>query len=1109
MSRTSFYSLFFFILGFSTFLNSQKNNNFYKSLKNAKGIEISHAPGIYDQSKSIDFKIKNTSGQELTYYTIDASGAKAQSNTFSISQPTIVKVDYKDSLGNKKCYVGSYIVNAKHHLPIVSLCVDHGRFFPPNGVYYGYLNTDSIPGKLITVGKAWQKQPIRAFAQFFIGNKMRDELALDVKTYGGMTLGWKEKSLQLSARKEKYGRSKIKVKLFENLPMDAFQHVVLRTSGNDQNKSRLQDRSISHVADELGINTKASRAVVLYINGQYWGIHNLREKVNGDYFKYRYNWKKENFTELQGSGFRNASFKSMVDYAKEHFNDSDYVEQMNERIDVESLFNFNIIQTYISNPDYRGNIRFYKHKNGKWKWVLYDTDLACRHDFVNRNFIRDRTFPSSRYWYNPGYATVLLNSMLKNETFKKQFTNQYCYLLSTYLSTNNFHEKFDLNKAIIEKEFPIHAQRRGNLYRESVKSWNSKYKRILQYFSKREKTAHAHLQKSLNLDSLKNISVEQNILGLFKGIKVNGSEVLCDRFSGQFFMDYTLDVEAQNKNHQYVFVKWSDGEKQRKRVLVPGDKKLKAIYKKRKASVLKDKLKVKHFYVKGSNKSPVYFVSLLNESFQDMNLDGFRLYEDVSGVKIKLKDVILKSGKTLIFCNNDSLVKKQVQKKSIAYKSIDLGTNFAYQVSFVLLDKKNCVVDVLEAVATDSMLVNASNYLFTNNKNKVKSKKMGLKKLKKIDFVSSLKRTIAVNAQSFFWLILSSSIGLLAFITFLLFRFGIININRNNTSIFLILFSCSLAFAQPVDSINPLAEDGDKVIADSLIVTNEEVEEYVPSDKFGNTSIQERLIDNKGRGDERFDGTRNFRVLLFDLIYRGGGNNLHLKDTIPKYYLWNPMPLYGLRQLQKVGFDEAVYLYSYNFEYWYPQWRLDSLKKEGFTYRCEPKAERYLPTYFQEVVDHANDSTAGYIYIHCWNGWHQSGLLSAYTLMQFCDYSNEKAIKYWESCTDGHYKGYRKVKDKIRAFRPMKGFSFTEEQKKKHCPCNKEFAIKETTSKDDQVNLSREDMMQKNYSKRYVVKAGDNLYKISIKYKTSISNIKRINGLKSDLIKVGQSLKIP
>ena len=74
MSRTSFYSLFFFILGFSTFLNSQKNNNFYKSLKNAKGIEISHAPGIYDQSKSIDFKIKNTSGQELTYYTIDASG---------------------------------------------------------------------------------------------------------------------------------------------------------------------------------------------------------------------------------------------------------------------------------------------------------------------------------------------------------------------------------------------------------------------------------------------------------------------------------------------------------------------------------------------------------------------------------------------------------------------------------------------------------------------------------------------------------------------------------------------------------------------------------------------------------------------------------------------------------------------------------------------------------------------------------------------------------------------------------------------------------------------------------------------------------------------------
>ena len=64
------------------------------------------------------------------------------------------------------------------------------------------------------MGRAWQKEPIRAFAQFFIGNKMRDELALDVKTYGGMTLGWKEKSLQLSARKRKVWTLKNQSKTF-------------------------------------------------------------------------------------------------------------------------------------------------------------------------------------------------------------------------------------------------------------------------------------------------------------------------------------------------------------------------------------------------------------------------------------------------------------------------------------------------------------------------------------------------------------------------------------------------------------------------------------------------------------------------------------------------------------------------------------------------------------------------------------------------------------------------------------------------------------------------------------------------------------------------------
>ena len=84
---------------------------------------------------------------------------------------------------------------------MVALVVDTNDFFPPNGIYNGHLKVDTAGGEPITIGKAWEKQPITAFAQFFFNNELKEELEIDLKTYGGMTLGWKEKSLQLSARK--------------------------------------------------------------------------------------------------------------------------------------------------------------------------------------------------------------------------------------------------------------------------------------------------------------------------------------------------------------------------------------------------------------------------------------------------------------------------------------------------------------------------------------------------------------------------------------------------------------------------------------------------------------------------------------------------------------------------------------------------------------------------------------------------------------------------------------------------------------------------------------------------------------------------------------------
>jgi peptidoglycan endopeptidase LytE len=43
----------------------------------------------------------------------------------------------------------------------------------------------------------------------------------------------------------------------------------------------------------------------------------------------------------------------------------------------------------------------------------------------------------------------------------------------------------------------------------------------------------------------------------------------------------------------------------------------------------------------------------------------------------------------------------------------------------------------------------------------------------------------------------------------------------------------------------------------------------------------------------------------------------------------------------------------------------------------------------------------------------------------------------------------------------------------------------------------------------YKVKSGDSLSTIAAKFHTTVSKIKKANGLRSDLIRIGQVLKIP
>ena len=79
-----------------------------------------------------------------------------------------------------------------------------------------------------------------------------------------------------------------------NLPdLKKFKSVVLRNSGGDFNKSNFRDGLMTHLATETGLVTQAFQPVVVYINGEYWGIQNLREKINEHFVEANFDVDKD------------------------------------------------------------------------------------------------------------------------------------------------------------------------------------------------------------------------------------------------------------------------------------------------------------------------------------------------------------------------------------------------------------------------------------------------------------------------------------------------------------------------------------------------------------------------------------------------------------------------------------------------------------------------------------------------------------------------------------------------------------------------------------------------------------------------------------------------
>lgn len=366
----------------------------------------------------------------------------------SIQHCIVIRAAVFDDNGNclSDVATNSYFIRAlgcdTHGLPAISICADtldlfdYERGIMVPGKYFNQQNPDWT-GNYYQEGELWERPCNIEFRE--ADNSGINQLA-GLRTHGGNGRRYAQKSFTLHAENQ-YGNKRFKYKFFKTTPFNDFKHLVLKPFISAWSEAGIQDYVCGRIASQLNIETLASRACVLYLNGEYWGIYFLQEKSDERFLEDHFGFDISN-VNLMGNWYGLDECGSNVEFNQfmEWLDSADLTQSGNynyvkEFIDVNCFIDYQIFELFSANEDWpANNMRCWQAYNLKWRWIFYDGDGCLRHStmdvFANATYVGESTWPSSTQ------STLLFRRLLENHEFVNQFKNRFLELIATDFQYN-------------------------------------------------------------------------------------------------------------------------------------------------------------------------------------------------------------------------------------------------------------------------------------------------------------------------------------------------------------------------------------------------------------------------------------------------------------------------------------------------------------------------------------------------------------------------------------------------------------------------------------------------------------------------------------------------
>lgn len=521
-------------------------------------------PGGYHPA-GFSVQLTSTVGGPI-YYTTDGSDPSETSSVYSsainISANTVLKSRViKDGYLIGRTYAATYITERSSDLPIACLSTLPANLWDYNtGMYeMGPNAQSSYPHFGANFWMEWEK-PFWVEIYNTNGSCVVNQGA-GASIFGAWSRAKPQKSFAIFARKN-YGENSFDYPLFKTKEIDEYKSFVLRNAGNDWELAFMRDGLITDITSHLGLEYQAFQPTTTYLNGEYWGIYNMREKVNEDFLAAQWYLDPDNITILQNDAEivegDNTEYIQLRNYLNNNSSlaEADKYAYVSDRIDIDNFIKYQLVQIYVDNRDWPGNnIKYWKSTDpgSKWRWILYDTDFGL--GLYNSESYMDNTIdfalePNGGGWPNPSWSTLLFRRLVTNLDFRNDFINQMLDNCHTTFDYQNIEAHVDSITALYTQEMPYHKVRWG----QSYDSWLYDVQRIKDWSYERQYYMEDFLYNTFNLSGFTQISL--NVSNEQYGrIRLNTITPDSYPFQGSYFKEIPLELEAIPAPG-YIFTGW-------------------------------------------------------------------------------------------------------------------------------------------------------------------------------------------------------------------------------------------------------------------------------------------------------------------------------------------------------------------------------------------------------------------------------------------------------------------------------------------------------------------------------------------------------------------------